>query len=851
MSRKQPTFFMSSEEVFQKEFPDRFKKSGTKGSRKKSAPKVFDCSTCGLKDKCRNPDIPRLGKGKKGILIVDQSPDRVVDRRGAYDIGAVSAFLGKNLKRLDLDVNEDCIRTSVVRCYPGADNRGRDKKVSKDQIKCCLLKLEKDIREVQPRMIICLGTIAIQAVLKTTAFKSTPTVEMTRGKVFPYHKFKCWVGCIHRPSFFLSRKNKSDQPNDDLIFTYDLANIVSYLDDPLPQPLTSEGNECITNVDEAVAVLEYYCNSEEPVIFDYEANMLDSFHVDAELKSVSITNDVESASFIPIGLKGIFNVDEQARIILAMKNFLSSDAPKVVQNYYMEELWGRNHIGQGMNHFIHDTMVAAHVINCHPRTTGLGFQAFEMTGSEYKGMINIENLEEEPLEVTCNYNCWDSRYTLMSYKNQKSLLVGNLRKFNDFLTRSLISLANYKYRGIQINEQALKVVEDDFKAEMKECLRVVEDSAPVKKYNVIAVSKDKEPFKITSSSQVGTILYDICGVKITPKRKTPSGKGGTAKVVFEEILSTTENDTVRRILTNVATYRRSVKVIERATEYRRLVDADWFVHPSFNLNIARSYRSSADGPNIQNVFKHDDRQKTFRRCIVPRPGHIFLEPDYSGAEICVAAMISKDPILIAQVQAGMNIHWLWASRIFDREGEEYTQTKEQKKKRNKSKNGFYFPSIYGATPESIARSLQLDVDFVRGVQKRFWEEYHFIREWQKKTIHDYEMNGYVELVSGGRRPGPLNINKLYNTPIQGPAYHLLQDAGNRIDEELINRKFRTMLIAEIHDANILDTHVDEMEEVIELSEKIMCAKRFDWQGDVPMSVEWEVGVKNWYEMEAL
>jgi uracil-DNA glycosylase family 4 len=839
---KQPAFFMSEWEIFQKEHPERFERKKGTSTRKKSSPKVYDCSTCGLSEKCRSPKIGRFGEGRKKILIVGQCPGGLEDIKGRNFVGDTGKFLRRSCGYLDIDLDIDCERANIVRCYPGKDGRGKDKDITKEQIKCCISNLEKDIQEVQPKLIICLGTPAIQTILKSPAFSSSPKAGVVHGKVFPYHKYNCWVGCSYHPSFFLHRKNKKDVPDDEIIFHYDLANIISYLDEPLPQPLTSEGNECITDIDEAVAILEHYCNSEKPVSFDFETNMLDSFQAGAELKSISITDEVESASFIPIGLKGIFNEEEQTRIAIAMKNFLKSDAPKICQNYYMEEMWGRCIFGQSMNNFIHDTMVTAHVINCHPRTTGLAYQAFEMTGHEYKHMIDVTKLDDEPLEKTCDYNCWDCRYPIMSYKRQKSLLPGNLGKFNEFFRKSLVTLANYKYRGIQIDEKALVAVEKDFGSEMEEYQRTVEESNAVIQYN----ESNEEPFKITSSAHIGKVLYDICGVPITKKRKTPSGKGCTRKEVFAEILSTTKNDMVRRILTSISAYRRCRKVLERTAEYRRLVDPNWRIHPTFSLNVTRSYRSASDGPNIQNVFKHNERQKTFRRCIVPGEGYIFLEPDYSGAEICVAAMVSGDPVLTKQIIAGINIHRMWASRILSLPEEKIT-----KALRNECKAGFFFASIYGAFPETITYALGVDRDHAIKVQNEFWDEYSYIKEWQLKVIHDYLKNGYVELVTGARRPGPLSINKIYNTPIQGPSYHLLQDAGNRIDDELVKREFKSFANAEIHDAIILNTHVDEVEEVIDLGESIMCSKRFDWQRDVPMSVEWDVGVKNWYEMTGL
>lgn len=839
---KQPAFFMSKWEIFQKEHPERFERKKGTSTRKKSSPKVYNCATCGLSEKCRSPKIGRYGEGRKKILVVGQCPGFQEDRNGRNFVGPAGDLLDRNLGYMDINLDVDCERINVVRCYPGKDAKGHDKDPTKEQIRCCISHLEKDIQEIQPELIICLGKIAIEAVLKSSAFSSTPGPALLHGKVFPYHRYNCWVGCSYHPSFFLHRKNKKDVPDDEIIFSYDLANVISHLGEPLPQPLTSEGNKCITDVDEAIAVLGRYGNSVKPVSYDYECNLLDSFQAEAKLLSVSITNTVKSAEFIPIALGGIFSAEEQVRIIAALGDFIKSDVPKICQNYYMEELWGRNKVGQSMNHFIHDTMVTNHVVNCSARSTGLAFQAFELTGHEYKNMVTIEKLEDEPIEVVCDYNCWDVRYPLMSYRKQNFQLTGNLKTFNEFFRKSLVTLANYKYRGIQIDEKALTVVEEEFGTKMTNCRKTVEESRPAVEYNEI--NKDK-PFDIDSSTHVGKLLYDIHGLEITRKRRTPSGKGGTSKAVFAEILTTTNDPVVKSILANVSAYRRHQKVMERVAEYRRLVDPDWRIHPSFSLNVARSYRSASDGPNIQNVFNHDEEQRTFRRCIVPELGYIYLEPDYSGAEICVAAMVSGDPVLTKQIIAGINIHRMWSARILSLPEEKVT-----KALRSKCKSGFFFASIYGGFPESISYALGVPKDHAIKVQGEFWDEYHFIKEWQLKTIHDYQKTGYVEMVTGARRSGPLNINKLYNTPIQGPSYHLLQDACNRIDDEMIARKLFSFGCAEIHDSILLNTKVEETEEVIDLVSEIMCSKRFDWQKDVPMSIGWDVGT-NWYDMYSM
>lgn len=136
---KQPAFFMDSWELFQQDHPERFtRKRGGSGKKAPRAAKVYDCSTCGLCDKCRHPKLERFGEGRKRILIVGQSPSGVDDRKGRNLSGAAGRLLSKYCGYSDINLDLDCVRTNVVRCFPGRDSRGRDKAPTKDQVSCCL-----------------------------------------------------------------------------------------------------------------------------------------------------------------------------------------------------------------------------------------------------------------------------------------------------------------------------------------------------------------------------------------------------------------------------------------------------------------------------------------------------------------------------------------------------------------------------------------------------------------------------------------------------------------------------------------------------------------------------------------
>jgi len=876
---KQKAFFLSEWEIFQQEHPERFtRKKGS--SNKRSITKVYNCETCGLDKICNHPRIKRYGKGEKDILVVGLCPGRVEDGCGIPLKGPSGSLTKRMFNLVGIDLDRDCKRINIVQCYPGRSKKGRDKEPTADQIKCCRQNLLKDIEETKPKLIICLGAPAINAVLNSRSLETFKAGQM-QGKVIPCHEHNCWVGCLYHPAFFLHRRNNYQNPNDENLMAFGLANIIDVIDQPLPQPLTEEGNECITDVDEAIAALEYFSDSEKPVAYDYEGPILDPYDPEAEILSVALSNEVSSATFIPIGLRYektkeyVFNSEERTRILIALANFIKSDAPKIVQNLNLEEMWNRIILSTRMNHFIHDTMIAAHVLNSNQKKS-LDYMVYEMTGHEYKDMVDATNMIDESMEKVFHYNCWDSRYTLMLYYKQIILLPqeGRLEEFNSFLTKGFQGLINLREVGVNINVDVLDELEDTYSIEQKQRIDEVRNFSEVKKFmeRKKAGMRQKEiekgvEFNLDSPIQLAKVLYDGYNVKLYKETKTK--KGSTDVETLQVIENRTKNPEVKSLISSIFRFRKTCSMLERIAQYRRVMDLNHRVHPSYHLFPA-TYRSGASDPNIQNVFIRDDELRQFRRCIIPSPGNIFLEVDYSGIEVRVFAMASGDVNLIYQIiesekwdiahpEGGPNPfdpHRRWAAELYQKDYGIINKDIE----RYASKNGFVFPSFYGSVPSSMARyeafvEAGITESHLKKVQDLFWEEYKDVRAWQKNIIDTYLSCGYVEAISGFRRYGPLTINQLYNTPIQGPAFHLsldcLSTGRDKIWEKLIERHLKTRPCFEVHDSIMFDTVPEEKEEVVNLVEEIMLSKRFPWQGNVPLAVEWEWSDTNWYEMKKL
>lgn len=857
MTKKPKQFFFSEDDIRN----EAKKKAKAEKPKSKKKAKVFDCTTCGLDKQCKNPKMPPFGGNHKRIMLVGNVPDFFADNADRPFAGDTGRKLAMSLRDSGIDMQRDCVWTNAICCRTPKSRYGRPRFPNAEELRCCYQNLLNDIEKYKPQLIICFGGAAISAVLKArpvsgavASDKSQSPWERTlHGFVFPVQEHNAWVGCTYHPADADRRENRED------IFRMDMKKILKYVDKPLVRPLTKEGCIAVNDAKESVRVLMEMSKSTKPVAFDYETTCLSSYSDEAELLTVSLCNDVDKAYCIhlanPLWSEGIHSDYEY--VFDALAHFLQSNAPKVVQNYYMEELWSREHAGTGMNNFLMDTMVTSHVINCRRGTTGLDFQAYLMSGHYYSPMVDKKDMVNQSFPVVAEYNNYDTRYTLMLHYKHEAVLnqPGNekLRKFNDFFTESIPTLANMKERGLLVDTKALQKFDEDSREALSKSKAEIPKCAAAKRW----LKEKGSELNTNSTVQLAKLFYEIYDVK--QKRLTKKKNYCMDEEMRTNIREKTEIVEVRDLLGFIQDSKKPESLAKKIKEWRGLMDPNNIMHSTIALHVAESYRSASFDPNIQNIYKRDKELVKFRGCIIPLPGGGFLEVDYDSMEVRVIGMVSHDPALAEQIKSGLqwdldhpeggknpfDPHWYWAVRLF---GSDLENT--DKDTRYETKNGFTFPCFYGADGKSIARFTGLPEDHCISIQKQFWEKYHYVKEWQLKTKHDYDVNGYVELVTGARRPGPLNLEKIFNTPIQGPAFHLLLDGLNRVEDILVEDGFKTRPISETHDSILFNFYPEEEQDVIDITNAVLKSKRFGWQGDIPLSVSWERG-KNFYEMQEI
>ena len=174
-----------------------------------------------------------------------------------------------------------------------------------------------------------------------------------------------------------------------------------------------------------------------------------------------------------------------------------------------------------------------------------------------------------------------------------------------------------------------------------------------------------------------------------------------------------------------------------------------------------------------------------------------------------------------------------------------TDKKAMKDFRTDVKNQWTFPLFFGARLESAAGYLKIPAETISPLYKEFWKQFSGVKAWQDELLEFYHEHGYVECMTGRRRRGPMSLNQIYNSPVQGTAAEIVMDAMCRLSETGDPELQPNMNIHD--DLTWIDVPADRVDVLAERMIGMMLDVPFSWAKIVPISVEASIG-ENWLDM---
>ena len=117
---------------------------------KKLNKQMSACRKCALRAECKQV-VPGAGSAKAKIMFIGEAPGKKEDESGVPFVGAAGKFLDEMLGIIDLK-REDVYIANAIKCRPP---QNRDPLPEEKEI--CREWLEKQIRVIQPKLIVTLG----------------------------------------------------------------------------------------------------------------------------------------------------------------------------------------------------------------------------------------------------------------------------------------------------------------------------------------------------------------------------------------------------------------------------------------------------------------------------------------------------------------------------------------------------------------------------------------------------------------------------------------------------------------------------------------------------------------------
>lgn len=115
-----------------------------------------------------NPIRPTLLTDAR-VVLIGQAPGPVTDRKGYHFAGPAGTFLSAWLDRAGFPPNyfrEHVYLTSLTRCFPGKSPSGNgDRAPSPAEIALCRPFLQHELSGINPRLVLLVGKMAIDAFL--------------------------------------------------------------------------------------------------------------------------------------------------------------------------------------------------------------------------------------------------------------------------------------------------------------------------------------------------------------------------------------------------------------------------------------------------------------------------------------------------------------------------------------------------------------------------------------------------------------------------------------------------------------------------------------------------------------
>ncbi len=573
---------------------------------------------------------------------------------------------------------------------------------------------------------------------------------------------------------------------------------------------------------------------EQEIIFYFETkkNDLEENIIKEEIVGINIYNQKQNE---------VYNLNLNNNKILNFKEILEDEKIKKISIDLTKIYILLKQVGINIEGMHYDIAIASYILN--PTNNKLNIDNLieqylnidinEYTKSEDSGkQINLfDNMEKEDINQEEKEKYMMYAYSIGKIKNitsEKLKEVNSLDLFYNIDMPTVEVLSDMQWNGMYVDKEELEQFGKELTSKLETITKIIYEMAG-------------EEFNINSTKQLGEILFEK--MKLPVIKKTKSGYS-TDVDVLEKLKK--EDPIIEQILE----YRQLMKLnstyVEGLKPYINIKTNR--IHSFFHQTITATGRISSTEPNLQNIPTRFELGKRVRKVFKPEKGKIYLDADYSQIELRVLASISGDEHMIEAFKEGKDIHKQAASKVFKTPIEEVT-----KEQRSNAK-AVNFGIVYGISDFGLGEQLGIGRKKAKQYIEEYLEQYAGIKQFMENITEQAKEQGYVETLFHRRRYIPELKSNNYmvrqfgaraamNTPIQGTAADIMKIAMIKVYNEIKSRKLKSKIILQVHDEMMVETPIEEKEEMIKIMKKCMESAA---NLEVPLIAEIS-DAENWYE----
>ena len=573
---------------------------------------------------------------------------------------------------------------------------------------------------------------------------------------------------------------------------------------------------------------------EQEIIFYFETkkNDLEENIIKEEIVGINIYNQKQNE---------VYNLKLNNKKILNFKEILEDEKIKKISIDLTKIYILLKQVGINIEGMHYDIAIASYILN--PTNNKLNIDNLieqylnidinEYTKSEDSGkQINLfDNMEKEDINQEEKEKYMMYAYSIGKIKNitsEKLKEVNSLDLFYNIDMPTVEVLSDMQWNGMYVDKEELEQFGKELTSKLETITKIIYEMAG-------------EEFNINSTKQLGEILFEK--MKLPVIKKTKSGYS-TDVDVLEKLKK--EDPIIEQILE----YRQLMKLnstyVEGLKPYINIKTNR--IHSFFHQTITATGRISSTEPNLQNIPTRFELGKRVRKVFKPEKGKIYLDADYSQIELRVLASISGDEHMIEAFKEGKDIHKQAASKVFKTPIEEVT-----KEQRSNAK-AVNFGIVYGISDFGLGEQLGIGRKKAKQYIEEYLEQYAGIKQFMENITEQAKEQGYVETLFHRRRYIPELKSNNYmvrqfgaraamNTPIQGTAADIMKIAMIKVYNEIKSRKLKSKIILQVHDEMMVETPIEEKEEMINIMKKCMESAT---KLEVPLIAEIS-DAENWYE----